>query len=237
MSRKYISIVLIAIVFIIWISSATYSELDLWSNQVFTKSKSTEWINVWTTIFQTSADKLDNSEDYINKSKKQLYDFIAKYRSENNLTSLSINTKLDTAAQKFATYMSNIWVLTHHDNNGNDWSYRIAQEWLPFSYRWEIVSSSVDFSWAIQARKDSKWHREIFNSNKYNNIWVWYYKWMRVIMYYYNKESWNIAKTKATVQTKKLVKVCSMRNYKKTLNKKTKKYIQVKSTCKKYIYK
>lgn len=209
-----------------------YSEYDLSSNQTYIKSKTTDWINVWITAFQENANKLDNSEEYINKAKKDLYDYISKYRSENNLTPLTINPKLDSVSQSFAKYMSNTWILTHFDDNWNDWWYRISQQWMPLSYRWEIVSSSVDLSWAIESRKESKWHREIFISNKYNSYGIWYYKWMRAVLYYYEKPP-TVKNTNTNTTTLKSSKVCIKKITKKTWSKIKKKNIYT-TTCIKY---
>ena len=215
---------------LIWLVKAEYEEYDLSTNQTYIKSKITDWINVWITVFQEGANKLDNSEEYINKTKKDLYNYISKYRLENNLTKLTINPKLDSASQWFAKYVSNTWILTHFDDNGNDWWYRISQQWMPLSYRWEIVSSSIDLSWAIESRKESKWHREIFNSNQYNSYGIWYYKWMRVVLYYYEKPIIKINNIKTT--TIKTSKICIKKITKKNWSS-TKKKIYT-TTCIKY---
>lgn len=219
----YILFILLLLVSLLSFGKTEYGELDLSTNKIYIKSKITDSINIWSTAFQENANKLDNSQDYINKSKKNLAEYITKYRSNNNLLILSYDVKLDLASQWFAIYLSETWLLTHYDDNWKDWSYRISQQWLPFSYRWEIVSSSIDFSWAIQSRKDSKWHRNIFNSNQYNSFWVWYYKWIRVVLYYYKKDlNKNITTIKLTTKN------CVARKYKYI------KKIKTKVSCTKY---
>lgn len=185
-------------------------------NQVALNSISSKVIDIKSTNLGKALNDLSNDDKFKIAQRQSLYDYINNYRAINKLSTLTLNVKLETSAQKFASYLSSVWELTHFWASWDTAADRFTKEWLKNSYRWEIISSSVDLSGAVQSRKDSPLHRQVFNSQIYNSIWIWYDKWMRVVVYYYDK---NITTAKKT---------CSIRNYKKVKNK------QVATTCKQY---
>ncbi len=186
---------------------------------------SVKFIDIKGTNLENARQQLPTDDTFINSQKQSLYNYISIYRNKNKLNSLTINTKLEISAQKFAQYLSDIWRLIHYGYNWELASDRFIKEWLKNSFWWEIISSSINLSWAVASWADSPLHWQIFNSTWYDSIWIWYQKWMRVVVYYLDKD---INKHNPPKSNNNIVKTCIVRKYKYIKN------IKKKLLCLKY---
>ncbi len=100
---------------------------------------------------------------------------------------LKLNNKINDCSQEYAKYMyTNNWFDHEDKEKKNQWD-RLKKYW----FDWKNITSSSENLWKNQKTiykiLDSRlnwWslpHREALLEKRDNEIWIWYYKWFRVI--------------------------------------------------------
>lgn len=146
------------------------------------------WNNIETaTWWNTWNDNLNNQDSQFSSLQIKMLDAVNKERIKNWKNKLSLNAKLNNAAQKYAKYLYDVnkWVSYwsqnfRFDHYSKDWKSpfdRIKAEWYEFRAAGENIAVwQPTIEEVMKDRMNSEWHRKNILSKEFKEIWVWYYK-------------------------------------------------------------
>ena len=104
--------------------------------------------------------------------RKELTTLINNLRATNKISTLQLDTNLNTISQNYSTYMFNNLYFDHSDKNGNDVQDRLNSAGYRYTYYGENLAKGVyTAKQAFEERSNSSSHRTNMLNPNFNSVW------------------------------------------------------------------